>query len=119
MAGATGRLGTEAVPCCFSPFWMMRFSKTSIWSAGRDVARVEARALPAVAVSVVADELAAAEALVHDEGPPSGWEVKGVAGMASSRSGAWVLVGAWAASERERSPSIGAIGKEGFGEMRG
>ena len=97
----------------------MRFSKTSIWSAGRDVANVEARALPAVVVSVVADELATAGALVLDEGPSSGWEVKGVAGMASSRSGAWVLGGAWAASERERSPSIGAIGREECGEMSG
>ena len=57
--------------------------------------------------------------VANDEGPSSGWEVKGVAGMASSRSGAWVLGGAWAASERERSPSIDAVGREECGEMRG
>ena len=71
---------------------LTRFSKASIWSAGRDVAKVEARALPAVAVSVVADELAAAGALALEDGPP--WEAKGVADTASSSSGAaWILGG--------------------------
>ena len=47
---------------------------------------MEGRALPVVAVSVVADELAAAGALALEDGPP--WEAKGVAGTASSSSGA-------------------------------
>lgn len=91
MAGA--RLGTGAASCRFSPFWMMRFNRTSIWSAGGEAAKVEARAFPAVAVSAVADELAAAGALVLEDGSP--WEAKGVAGTASSSSGvAWVSGGA-------------------------
>ena len=68
---------------------LMGFSKTSIRSAGRNAAKVEARA---VAVLVVADELAAAGAQPLEDGPP--WEAKGVADTTSSSSGAaWILGG--------------------------
>ena len=91
------RLGAGAVVVVLSPFWIMRFSRTSIWSAGREAARVEARALPAVAMP------AAGALAALGDGPPRG--SRGVDGTTSSVSGVvWVSVGAWA--ERERRPSI-------------
>ena len=52
MAGAVSGLGAGA-DCWFPPYLIIRFRRTSITcSAGRDAARVDARVLPTVAVSV-------------------------------------------------------------------